>query len=55
MKGYAGRIPLTDYGDPLLNETTSYRARWRIVGSGSKRARLAYAWLDGDQVVYEIA
>jgi hypothetical protein len=27
---------------------------WRIEGPGSKRARLAYARLEGDQVVYEI-
>ena len=55
MKGYAGRIPLTDYGEPLLDETTSYSAGWRIEGSGSEHARLAYARLDGDHVVYEIA
>jgi len=30
-------------------------AGWRIEGPGSERARLAYARLDGDQVVYEIA
>ena len=29
-------------------------AGWRIEGSGSGRARLAYARLEGDQVVYEI-
>jgi len=29
-------------------------AGWRIEGAGSERARLAYARLDGDQVVYEI-
>ena len=28
---------------------------WRIEGPGSDRARLAYAHLEGDQVVYEIA
>jgi peptidoglycan/xylan/chitin deacetylase (PgdA/CDA1 family) len=28
---------------------------WKIEGSGSERARLAYARLEGDQVVYEIA
>ena len=29
-------------------------AGWRIEGPGSDRARLAYARLEGDQVVYEI-
>jgi hypothetical protein len=28
---------------------------WRIEGPGSDRARLAYARLEGNQVVYEIA
>jgi hypothetical protein len=31
------------------------RTGWRIEGPGSNRARLAYARLEGDQVVYEIA
>ena len=31
------------------------RTGWRIEGPGSDRARLAYARLEGDQVVYEIA
>ena len=29
-------------------------AGWRITGPGSDRARLAYARLDGDRLVYEI-
>jgi hypothetical protein len=35
-------------------ELIADRAGWRIEGPGSERARLAYARLDGDQVVYEI-
>jgi hypothetical protein len=30
-------------------------AGWRIEGPGSSRARVAYARLDGDQIVYDIA
>jgi hypothetical protein len=30
------------------------RTGWRIEGPGSSRARVAYARLDGDQIVYEI-
>ena len=28
---------------------------WRIEGPGSSRARVAYARLDGDHMVYEVA
>jgi hypothetical protein len=28
---------------------------WEIVGAESERARLAYAVLDGDRLVYELA
>jgi hypothetical protein len=27
---------------------------WRVEGPGSERARVAYARLDGDRVVYEV-
>jgi hypothetical protein len=35
-------------------QLVSDSAGWRIQGTGSSRARLAYARLDGDRLVYEI-
>jgi hypothetical protein len=69
-RGYSLRLrkskPLISYGIISREVARWWRERsemtliadstgWRIEGPGSDRARLAYARLEGDQVVYEIA